>query len=125
MTFGEFPNEQGTELDHFLKGISIPTIHYWRRRLCRVPEALGKGRYTLGKAFAECYTRQRALGKQFIGKDLFTECTLSDTRQRLCRVPIRHSAKKSSHDGERHRDGGFAECKGQAPGKGTRFAERH
>jgi len=88
-----------------------------------VPQALSKGRYTLGKAFAECYTRQRALGKQLIGKDLFAECTLSGTRQRLCRVPIRHSAKKSGRDGERHRDGGFAECQGQALGKGTHFAE--
>ena len=89
-----------------------------------MPEALGKGRYTLGKAFAECYTRQWALDKQFIGKDLFVECTLSGTRQRLCRVPIRHSAKKSGRDGERHRDGGFAECQGQALGKGRRFIER-
>ena len=67
------------------------------------------------------YTRQRALGKQFIGTDLFAECTLSGTRQRhpICRVPIRHSAKKSG------RDGGFAEYQSQALGKGIRFAERH
>ena len=47
-------------------------------------------------------------------------------RQRpLCRVHfIGHSAKKSGRDGECHRDGGFAECQGQALGKGTRFAER-
>jgi hypothetical protein len=32
------------------------------------------------------YTRQRALGKDFIGKDVFAECLLSGTRQRLCRV---------------------------------------
>jgi len=81
------------------------------------------GRYTLTKAFAECYTRQRALGKQFIGKDLFDECTLSGTRQSLCRVLIRHSAKKSRRDRESHRDGGFAECQGQALGKGRLFAE--
>jgi len=31
---------------------------------------------------------------------------------------IGHSAKKSG------RDGGFAECQGQAHGKGARFAER-
>ena len=70
-------------------------------------------------------TRQRTLGKQLIGKDLFAECTLSGTRQCLCRVLIWHSAKKSRRDGERHRDGGFAECQGQALGKGRRFAERH
>ena len=32
-------------------------------------------------------------------------------------MPIRHSGKKSG------RDGGFAECQGQALGKGHRFAE--
>jgi len=36
---------------------------------------------------------------------------------------IGHSAKKSGRDGERHRDDGFAECQGQALGKGRRFAE--
>jgi hypothetical protein len=41
---------------------------------------------TLGKAFAECNTRQRTLGKNFIGKGFFAECFFSDTRQRLCRV---------------------------------------
>ena len=75
--------------------------HYRIQLLCRVPQALGEGRYTLGKAFAEC-----ALSKQFIGKDLFAECTLSGTRQRkvtvtasatvtaaLPSVKIKHSAK--------------------------------
>ena len=45
-------------------------------------------------------------------------CTLSGTRQSFCRVLIWHSAKKSC------RDGGFAECQGQALGKGRLFAER-
>ena len=79
---------------------------------------------TLGKAFTECYTRQRALDKQFIGKDLFAECTLSGTRQRLCRVLIWHSAKKSHREDERHHDGSFVECQGQVLGKGRLFAER-
>ena len=68
----------------FIKGRK----HYRRQLLCRVSQTLGKGRYTLGKAFVECYTRQRTLGKQFIGKDLFVECTLLGTRQSLCRVLI-------------------------------------
>jgi hypothetical protein len=34
--------------------------------LCRVPEALGK-------VFAECRTRQRGLGEQYIGKGVFAE----------------------------------------------------
>ena len=63
-------------------------------------------------------------GKQFIGKELFAECTLSGTRQSLCRVLIWHSAKKSRRDSECHRDGGFVECQGQALGKGHLFAER-
>ena len=75
------------------------SLHYRIQLLCRVPQALDKGRYTLGKAFAECYTRQRVLGKRFIGKDFFAECQ-SDTRQRkvavtaaLPSVKVKHSAK--------------------------------
>jgi len=37
--------------------------HYWRRPLCRGPEALDKGPLTLGKGFAEGGPRQRALGE--------------------------------------------------------------
>ena len=85
--------------------------HYRRRLLCRVPEALGKGRYTLGKG--------RSVNS------LSAKTSLPSVLYRaLCRVLIWHSAKKSRRDGERHRDGGFAECQGQALGKGTLFAER-
>ena len=55
--------------------------------------ALGKARNTHGKGFAECRTRQRALGKELIGKEAFAECFLSGTRRSLCRVPEKHSAK--------------------------------
>ena len=55
--------------------------------------ALGKARNILDKGFAECHTRQRALGKELIGKEAFAECFLSGTRQSLCRVPEKHSAK--------------------------------
>ena len=65
--------------------------HYRILVLCRVQAALGKARSTLGKGFAECRTRQRALGKEF-----FVECHLSGTRQSLCRVPCQHSAKLTS-----------------------------
>ena len=54
--------------------------------LCRVSVALGKGLKTLGKAFAECHTRQRPHGKISAGKAVFAECYFSSTRQRLCRV---------------------------------------
>ena len=67
--------------------------HYWKPALCRVPAALGKAQNTLGKGFAECRTRQSALGKELIGKEAFAECFLSGTRRSLCRVPEKHSAK--------------------------------
>jgi hypothetical protein len=60
------------------------TNHYWNRALCRVTEALGKARKTLGKVFAECDTRQRDLSEQYIGNDFFAEYFLSGTRQNLC-----------------------------------------
>ena len=59
----------------------------------------------LGKAFAECGTRQRTYGKKLIGKYLFAECLLSSTRQRLCREPRGHSAKKSDRHGAGPVDG--------------------
>jgi hypothetical protein len=50
-------------------------IHHYRNRvLCRVSKTLGKDYFTLGKGFAECNTRQRTLGKYFIGKGFFAEC---------------------------------------------------
>ena len=58
-----------------------------------MPVALGKGSFALGKAFAECNTRQRASVESPSGKGCFAECQISGTRQRLCRVPEEHSAK--------------------------------
>jgi len=60
--------------------------HYKKQLLCRVPAALGKGTIALAKAFAECRTRQRAIGKFFVEKGFFAECILSGTRQRLYQV---------------------------------------
>jgi hypothetical protein len=79
--------------------------HYRNRRLCRVPEALGKALKTAGKLFAECRTRQRGLGIQCIGKAVFAEYCFSGTRQRKAAImatgdgvfaecPRRHSAKE-------------------------------
>jgi hypothetical protein len=59
---------------------------YRNRRLCQVPEALGKALKTLGNDFAECSTRQRGLGTQCIGKALFAEYFFSGTRQRKAAV---------------------------------------
>ena len=62
--------------------------------------ALGKEGFALGKAFAECCTRQRAVGISPHGKGFFAECRMSSTWQRISRVPRRHSAKKSHRDGQ-------------------------
>jgi hypothetical protein len=70
-------------------------IHYRNQSLCRVPEVLGEALKTLGKGFAECYTRQRRLGKQCIGKAFFVECFFSGTRQTSLPSAREHSAKKS------------------------------
>jgi hypothetical protein len=68
--------------------------HYRVQTLCRV---------------AECNTQQRALGSDFVGKDVFAECLLSGTRC-FAECPGRHSAKERSRDGVWGRDGVFAEC---------------
>jgi hypothetical protein len=95
-----------------------PNKHYGRSLLCRVFETLGKAPKTLGKGFAECNTRQRALGSEYSGKDVFAECLLSGTRQRFCLVSGRRSAKKSRHDGVWDRDGSLPSALWKALGKG-------
>jgi hypothetical protein len=67
-----------------------------------VSGTLAKTLKTLGKRFAECNTRQRALGSEYSGKDVFAECPTLGKGFAECQG--RHSAKKSS------RDGVFAEC---------------
>ena len=87
--------------------------HYRRQLLCRVPQALGKGQYTLGKYFASKGRSVNSLSAKTslpsalyraLGKG-FAECQ-SDTRQRkvavtasatvtmaLLSVKVKHSAK--------------------------------
>ena len=48
--------------------------------VCRVSNTLGKDPFALGKGFAECGTRQTALGKKSDGEGTFTECLFSGTR---------------------------------------------
>ena len=62
--------------------------------------ALAKEGFALGKAFAECCTRQRAVGISLHGKGFFAECRMPCTRQTISRVPRQHSAKKSRLDGQ-------------------------
>ena len=96
------------------------------------------GLRALGKAFAECPTkdtRQRGLCRHRLCRVIFAE---GYTWQRLCRVPINHSAKKSCLTAPIDGDGRFAERltggTRQSPpslpsvspttlGKGGRFAE--
>jgi hypothetical protein len=84
--FREKKYENKNSFSVYRSFLTVFTLHYRNRVLCRVSKTLGKDYFTLGKAFAECYTRQRTLGKNFIGKGFFAECFFSDTRQRLCRV---------------------------------------
>lgn len=49
-------------------------MHYQNRALCVVSATLGNGHKTLGKAFAECDTRQRSLSYGRTGKAYFAEC---------------------------------------------------
>jgi hypothetical protein len=63
--------------------------------------SLPRGHKVLGKAFAECHTRHTSHGKLLDGKEMFVECFLSGTRQSLCWVPSRPSAKKSDMDGDK------------------------
>jgi hypothetical protein len=64
-----------------------------------VPKALDEALKTLGKGFAECYTRQKRLGKKCIGKAFFAECFFSDTRQNSLPSAREHSVKKSGRYG--------------------------
>jgi hypothetical protein len=68
---------------------------YRNRVLCRVFNTLDKGHFTLGKVFAECYTRQRILGKHFISKWFFAEYFFGHSAKTLPSVE-KHSAKKST-----------------------------
>jgi len=61
--------------------------HNCRRPLCRVLGALGKASQALGKGFAECRTRQRSLGKDFIGKNFFAECQKSTLGKAFAECP--------------------------------------
>jgi hypothetical protein len=59
--------------------------------------ALNVGLITTGIGrFAECDTRQRELGEQYIGNDFFAEYFLSGTRQKLCRVSLGTRQRKAS-----------------------------
>jgi hypothetical protein len=60
------------------------SYHYRKQLLCRVSEAFGKAWKTLGELY--------------IGNNFFAEYFLSDTRQRLSRVPLGTWQKSRHHD---------------------------
>jgi hypothetical protein len=72
-------HKEGSKYSNFQRAISLPDSGL-------VSGTLGKAPITLGKGFAECNTLQRALGSDYVGNDIFAECLLLGTRQRLCRV---------------------------------------
>jgi len=67
-------------------------------RLCRVLGHSAKAPLALGKGFAE-----RLLGKSCSAKGFFAECHVSDTLQRLCRVPDQHLAKTKTKKSQKIR----------------------
>jgi len=81
---------------------------------CREPGALGKGLQALDKVFAESLprgSRQRALGKEALGKKFFAESHVEDSRQRLCRGPETLSAKSTAPSRNVNADVIFAESR--------------
>jgi hypothetical protein len=49
----------------------------------------------LGKGFIECRTRQRSLGKDFIGKNFFAECQKSTLSKVLAECQVRTRQKNN------------------------------
>jgi hypothetical protein len=92
-------------------------VHYRNRRLCRVPEALGKALKTLGKIFAECHTRQRGLDIQCISKAVFVEYFFRALGKVVCRVPESTRQRKAAVTTTGDGGGVFAECPGRHSAK--------
>jgi hypothetical protein len=59
--------------------------------------ALGKASQALGKGFAECHTRQRSLGKDFISKNFFAECKKSTLGKVFNECQARTRQKNNCH----------------------------
>ena len=60
---------------------------------------LAKAKLHSAKPLPSAVLSKEHMAKKLIGKVLFAECLLSGTRQRLCREPRGHSAKKSNRHG--------------------------
>ena len=96
----------------WLRGDLLSHIRIGIQQARALPSAIA-----LGKAFAECCTRQRAVGISLHGKGFFAECRMSGTRQRISRVPRWHSAKKSRRDGQVTVTAPFVNCHASVLGK--------
>jgi hypothetical protein len=88
-----------------------------------VSEALGKAWKILGEGFAEYDTRQRKIGKLYIGNDFFAEYFLLGTWQRLYRVSLGTRQRKVAITVPGDGDEAIAECHRVALGKGSLFTE--
>jgi hypothetical protein len=62
-------------------------MHYWKSRLCREPETLGKGQQTVSKGFADGPARHRPHGEFFLGHGSLPSTRDRGSRHRLCREP--------------------------------------
>ena len=93
------------------------TLHYGNQVIGRVPTSLGKGIITLGKVFAEWHPRQMSHDNQYDGKQIFSECFFSGTRQILCRVPKKPSQKITLRQNlnKKHETNGKKINRGRAP----------
>jgi hypothetical protein len=67
-----------------------------------VSKTLGKGHFTLGNAFTEFYTRQRILGKHFIGKGFFADYFFGHSAKSLPSVE-KHSVMKNTRQIKNHK----------------------
>jgi hypothetical protein len=75
-----------------------------------VPEALGKAWKTLGTGFAECRTRQRGLGEQYIGKAFFAESFFRALGTNFAECQAVLGKEKPPSRRQSDGDGVFAEC---------------
>jgi len=85
-----------TQLTNPWKLLYKTVIHYGKHILCRVPKTLGKGLKTLGKAFAECGTRQRTLGNAYIRQRVLCRVLFIGHSAKALPSAVKHSAKKNT-----------------------------
>ena len=74
---------------------------YWIQEVCRVPAALGEAQKTLGKGFAECYTRQTLYRQTLVCRVFFvghSAKTLPSVQKTLGKLFFKNKNKKRHAD---------------------------